>query len=304
MEKDNKLKNKNVKTYTSDMVQAIESDKGGLIKKIIHEEEAHEAEKVNLSPSSKRNRLFMLISFLLIFLAFIILLFLAFSSKNLNTVPVAQQFTSIIFADQTDFKAIDGLNKDQIFSTILNQVANTDIKAGGVEGIYLTENKKVIGFKEFITLLKTNFSMDQINLVSDNFLLGALNSVAKPVASTDGSTLPTDKNTKTLDKGLFILLKVRSFTDIFPVMQVWEDKMLYDLSSLFKVNISPDTNYLFTKDWEDGVVSNKNARILRDKNGNIVLMYVFLNDSSLLITNSEAATNEVILRLNSSQIKK
>ena len=30
---DNKLKNKNVETYTADMVKAIESDKGGLIKK-------------------------------------------------------------------------------------------------------------------------------------------------------------------------------------------------------------------------------------------------------------------------------
>ena len=78
MEKENKLKNKNVETYARDMVKAIESDKGGLIKKIIHEEEKHEAEKINLSPKSRKNRLFMFISIMLIFLALTVLVFLAF----------------------------------------------------------------------------------------------------------------------------------------------------------------------------------------------------------------------------------
>jgi hypothetical protein len=42
MENENKLKNKNIKTYTDEMVKAIESGEGGMIKKIIHEEEQHE----------------------------------------------------------------------------------------------------------------------------------------------------------------------------------------------------------------------------------------------------------------------
>jgi len=280
---DNKLKNKNVETYTADMVKAIESDKGGLIKKIIHEEEEHEAEKINLSPGSKKNRVFMFISITLIILALGVLVFFAFFNEKINVIEITPQATSIIFTDQTDFIPIDGLTKEKIAETISNQANNTKVKIGGINGIYLTENKKVIGFDRFATLLKSNLTTDQLGLINDNFLMGVLNEETK---------------------NLFMLIKARSFADIFPVMQSWESKMLYDLHGFFGVNLSPETNYLFTKSFEDGIVANKNARILRDNNGKIVLMYVFADDNSIIITNSENAVNEIILRLNSSKIKK
>ncbi|KKQ87440.1 MAG: hypothetical protein UT09_C0016G0008 [Parcubacteria group bacterium GW2011_GWF2_38_8] len=282
MEKDNKLKSKNVQTYTEDMVKAIESDKGGLIKKIIHEEEEHEAEKKNLSPRSKRNKLFMSISIILVFFALVVLVFLEFFRENINIVSVAPQFVPIIFNDQTVFKAVDELSKDEITQTILNEVNSTEVKIGGVEGIYLTENKKVVGFRKFIALLKSNLVLDQADFVSDAFLIGTVN-----------------KETK----DFFILFQARSFTDVFPIMRVWESKMLSDLHGFFGVGISSETNYLFTEDFENGIVENKNARILYDHDGEIVLMYIFADDNSIIVANSEPAAREVILRLASSHIK-
>jgi hypothetical protein len=290
MGNENKLKNKNVKTYTADMVKAIESDKEGLIKKIIHEDEEHEALKKNLSPKSRKNRLFMFISLLLIILALASLVFLAFFNEEIQTTPVALPVASIIFTDQTTFKAIDGLAKEKIVETVLNQVNNTKTKIGGIEGIYLVENKKVIGFKEFFILLESSLTKDQTNFFNDNFLLGTFKSGLSSVSPNIGD--------------LFILLKVRSFTDIFPAMRSWENKMLYDLHGFFAINLSPENNYLFTKNFEDSIVANKNARILKDNDGKIVLMYVFADDNSIIITNSELATREVVLRLNSSKIKK
>jgi len=80
--------------------------------------------------------------------------------------------------------------------------------------------------------------------------------------------------------------------------------MLYDLYGFFGIKLSPETNYLFTKNFEKGIILNKNARILKDDNGKIVLMYIFANNNSIIITNSEQATKEIIRRLNSSKIKK
>ncbi len=291
MENENQLKNKNVETYTRDMAKAIEGGQGGIIKKIIHEEEKYEAEKIKLSPESKKNELFMIISVVLVAIAVAILAYLWFSSDDkVNTVPVAPVAASIIFTDDTTFKEVDGLNKEKIEELISSETSNTKVKVGGVEGIYLTEGQKVIGLKRFNDLIKGNLTGDQLGLMGDNFLLGAFKSGLSSVSPNIGDP--------------FMLLKVKSFTDIFPVMRAWENKMLYDLGGLFGVTLSPDTNYLFTKSFEDGIVSNKNARILRDNNGGIVLMYVFINDNSIVITNSELATNEVILRINSSQIKK
>lgn len=291
MEKDEKVVNKNVETFTDDMVKVLEGDKGGLIKKIIQEEEEHEVRKNNLSPKSKKNRMFMLIgTFLIILASGVVIFFVFFNKSNSIIMPTAPVSTALIFTDKTEFKVIDGLNKDKIAATVFSESKNTKVKTGGIEGIYLTEKEKVIGFKSFMTLLKGNFPEGQYSMVSDNFLLGSFNTGLR-------SNSPTTRD-------FFILLKVRSFPDIFPAMHTWENKMLYDLFGFFGVEVTADTNYLFTKDWQDGIVQNKNARILYGNDGKIVLMYVFINDSNVIITNSEEATNEVILRLNSSKVKK
>lgn len=294
MEQNNEIKNKVVKTYAEDMAQAIEGDKEiGLIKKIIHGEEEHEIEKRNLSPESKKNKFFMMVSALLIFLALAILSFFVFS-KDVATVPVEKQFVPIIFVDRTDFLEVKGLGKEEIVQTVLNKVNETKVKPGGVEGIYLRDGKKVVGLREFLALLKGNFVLDNSGLVNDNFLLGVVNNETQP-ASLAG-------------KNFFILLKVRTLADIFDSLRAWESKMFSDLYGFFGIVISSETKHLFTAAFQDGIVENKNARILYQKDeqedNKIVMMYILADDTSIIITNTNDAAREIILRLASSQIKK
>ncbi len=294
MESDKDLKNKKVETYADDMAKTISGGQGGLIKKIIHEEEEKEALKRNISPESKKNKLFMTISVVLLVLAISLLVYLFISKKSSETAGIAPQFTPLIFTDKTDFQVIDGLLKEKIADNAFAKVKNTKVRVGGIEGVYLTENKKVIGFKRFIALLKNNIILDKVELFDNNFLLGVVNKL----------DFLADERDSVSSKNFFILLKAKSFTDIFGVMRDWESKMMYDLHGFFGVNISPTTNYLFTKNFEDGFVKNKNSRVLKDNNGEIVLMYVFIDDSSIVITNSEVATDEIIDRIFTSQVKK
>ena len=279
-----------VETYAQDMSKTIERGEGGMIRKIIEEQEEREEVKKNISPESKRNKSFMLIGLALILIAFFSLVFLITLQNKISTVSVAPQLTPIIFTDQTRSEEIGGLNKDQIEQTILNEASATDVKNGGVERLYLTENKNIIGFRRFLSLLKANLSADQIASVNDNFLLGIDNEKTTTTPGTGGE--------------LFILLKTTSFADVFPVLKSWENKMFFDLHGLFGVDINADTNYLLTKDFDDGVVNNKNARILHDKDGKVIMEYIFADDASVIITNSDQAVQEVMLRLASGQIKK
>ena len=272
-----------VKTYAEDMTQAIERNEGGMIKKIIHEQEEREEVKKNVSPESKRNKFFMLIGLVLVLSAFFILVFLVVFKNQIYSVSVTPKFTPLVFTDQTEYKEIVGLTKDKIGNTILNEINSTNVKSGGVEGLYLTENQKIIGLRRFISLMKGNLVVDQTSLVDDNFMIGIANEEKKD---------------------LFILLKARSFADIFPVMKNWENKLFSDLHSLFNVDINGDTNYLLTKDFEDGIVGNKNTRILHDKDGKIVLEYVFADDNYVIVANSDQAVQEIMQRLASAQIKK
>ena len=283
----NEIKNKNVQTFAGDMAGILETDKAGLIKKIIHGEEEAEKEKRNLSPESKKNQFFMLVSFLLLFVALAIVSFF-FLSREASTVPVEKQFVSLIFNDQSSFIEVDGLNKDKIVEAVLNKVILTKVKVGGIEGMYLISNKKIVGLREFISLIKGNLAPN--NFIDDNFLLGVINN------STSTDSL--------LGRDFFVLIKVRSVTDVFDSLRAWEDKMFSDLHGFFAIDISSETKYLLTKDFDDSIVENKNARILYDKDNQIVMMYIFADDTSLVVTNAKNATREIILRLASSQIKK
>lgn len=283
MEPENKLQNKSVQTYAEDMVKVIESSEGGLIKKMIHQDEQDEIEKKNLSPGSRKNKFFILASFIFIFLASGILAYLIVSKEEIGVVDVELQFTPIIFTDKTAFIEVAGLEAEKIAENVLNEINNAEVKEGGVEGIYLTENKKIIGFPRFLEIIKANVAKDKVGIFGDHFLLGA-----------------TYQNTE----NVFILLAVQSFTDVFNEMHAWEDKMFYDLHDFFGVALDPEADYLLTKDFEDGIIQNKNARVLYDDSNKIVLMYVFVDDASIVITNTESAVSEVMARLAASRVKK
>ncbi len=299
-----------VETYAGDMSKVIEKNEDGIIKRIIHEQEEQELVKENLSPESKKNKFFMLLGGGLIIVAILVVFFLTVFQNQISSVTPNNQINPIIFTDKTSYVEIGGLSKDQVVQTIVNEINSTKIKVSGVEGIYLTENKKTIGLRRFISILKGNFLLTPNNFVSDNFLLGVEKDDANLISAsvkTATSTIATS-TTILLGNNLttnnpFILLQSRSFLDIFPSMKSWESKMFSDLHGLLGITINADNNYLLTRDFEDGFVNNKNARILYDKNGQVVLEYVFMNDASVIITNSDTVVKEIMSRLVSLQIK-
>jgi hypothetical protein len=279
-----------VETYVGDMAEIMgENAEGGLIKKIIRGEQEHEKEKRELSPMSKKNKVFMLLGFIFFVLAFAIFIFLFFWK---SPVPVSGEkpIVSPILTDQNSSLPITGFNKDQIAQAVAGEVRKTLVRGGGLEGIYLSENSQAIGLQRFLTLIESHFIPDESKLImSDNFLMG----VVKNQANTGSSS----------GTGFFILLKVRSTTDVFNPLRAWEPNLLADLHGFFGVNISSATNYLYTKDFEDGFVENKNARVLYDTSGNIILAYVFADDNSVIITDSQNAVRQIIERLTSGQVE-
>jgi hypothetical protein len=283
----NKLPNAIVETYAGDMVNIMGNETEGLIKKIIHGEENKEAEKKNLSPESKKNKIFLFIGILLLVLALSITFFFL-SKRSTGIVVVQQPATPLIFTDQNTSFEVSGMKKDQIAQTVFNEITNTTISSGEIEGIYLTENKQNIGLREFIKLINGHLvPSDNTLFVSDNFLLGVVKNQAE-VNTTSGT-------------GFFVLLKVRSATDIFDSLRAWESNILNDLHGFFGINLASNTQPLFVKSFQDGVIENKNARILYDQNGNLVLMYIFADTNSVIITDSLNAAHEVMLRLASAQ---
>jgi len=272
IDKNTPNKPKKVETYTEDMARVLEDDQSGIIKKIIHQQEEHEKDRRNFSPESRKNKIEMLISFILVIASFVVL-FLSISKNGSNTVPVHEQIAPMIFLDKTFFIEAAGLESGEIIGSIRNEIESVDLKERGVEGLYFAENKKTIGARRFLSLLQANFAAPAEPFMSDKFLAGVYNGA---------------------NKDFFLLLKFRSMIDAFEPMRKWEDKMLSDLGPLFGVEESDYPAYV---SFKDGVVENKNARILNSQEEKALLMYVFLDDTSVVISNSIEAIHEIAVRL-------
>jgi hypothetical protein len=218
-----------------------------------------------------------------------------FLREELSTAPVEKQFVPLIFNDQNSYLEISELKRDGIAQVVLNQVKSTKVKAGGIDGIYLTLDKQLVGLRSFLELIKANFTPNENPLlVSDHFLMGVFNQGEVSLEDSRDEPRP----------GFFILIKVRSAPDIFQDLRDWEGKMFSDLHKFFGRDISSATSYLLVKDFEDRIVDNKNARVLYDRDDKPVMMYVFADDNSVIITDSEEAVQEIGLRLASSRTSK
>lgn len=283
MENENNSKNKIVETYIADMASAVDGSEGIFIRKIIEEQEKKEERYMQFSLGDTKNKIFLYVGLFLLFAALGALGFLVFSKTKAGTVEVAQQYIPAIYLDNYLFKDIEGIAGDQIHRVILTEAFSKEIKFDEIFGVYLTLQNKIIGLRKFLSLTSPELDQKNLAFVDDNFLIGATNIE---------------------NKEIFILIKTRSFSDVFDFMRLWENKMFYDLKGVFDIEVSSETNYLLTKDFEDGIVQNKNARILKDKDGKTVMMYVFIDDRSLLITKSNLVAKEVGLRLSSGILRK
>ena len=93
----------------------------------------------------------------------------------------------------------------------------------------------------------------------------------------------------------FLLFTVRSFNNAFSGMLEWEKTIFDDLTPLFALEqVDKDT---LNRSFEDVIIENQDLRALKDKEGNIVLLYAFANQETLIITTHEVTLDEILERL-------
>lgn len=105
----------------------------------------------------------------------------------------------------------------------------------------------------------------------------------------------------------YLILTTRAYSQVFSGMLSWEKDIVRDLG---KVLLFPETEAAYrarvleTKNtlFVDEVISNKDVRVARDKDGTVFLLYGFLDTETLVITTSEEAFREIIDRVRSARI--
>lgn len=138
-----------------------------------------------------------------------------------------------------------------------------------------TTGKLVVPAEKFLEKLETNAPGSLVRAFDPIFMLGAFG----------GET-----------KSIFLIMPVNSFENAFPGMLTWESTLAQDLGPLFATrnllsNISSETKF------QDLTIRNKDTRVLKDDQGNIILIYSFFDTKTLIITDNEESLRTLISRL-------
>jgi hypothetical protein len=181
-----------------------------------------------------------------------------------------------------------------------NLTLESGIKGIGLSDLYLESELALMNESDKATLISLNSGLQLLRIPK------ALIDLKEDTASEPVKVDITKPISSIYKEGtdIFILLNIPEGKDVFTAMKTWENKMFSDLHEVFGIPLSLDTGYLLTKNFEDSIIQNKNARILRDGSGKVVLMYVYIDNNTLVITNTEEGAKEIIFRVNSSKVKK
>jgi len=93
----------------------------------------------------------------------------------------------------------------------------------------------------------------------------------------------------------FMILNTDFFESTFAGMLKWEPFMAQEILAMFGTDITPG---ILDREFEDFVVKNRDLRVLRDDEGEIILLYSFFNRDRLIISTDTETLDEVITRLN------
>lgn len=312
-----------LRTYKQDIKEAVKNEDITSTRILLEEQR----KKVNtdltdeaVSIKSPKNKLLIFVGLLLIFLAggiFSYRYFMPTLGPEKKFLIERPDFISI--EKQTEV-ATELRNKRDIYNDI-EKIIIEPITDETIHEIVLTktrlevvgdttkQTKELISTLEFFALLEGRAPDSLLRSLDNNFMFGIYGfNVGEP----------------------FVLFKVTDFENSFASLLMWEPTMAQDFQPIFftnykpeellktpeqagqqninlknasttasttdSINIAPRLNFDPTS-FEDRVIFNTDARIIKDEFGEILFFYTFINDEYLIFTREEKALEEIVNRL-------
>ncbi len=291
---ENKLnKNENLKTihtYTSDMADAVRMNEASVIKIALAEKDKREREAIyKEAGGTNTSKFFLAIGGILLIVASGFGLYYLMK-KNDENKPVEQVIKNaealISYDEKTYVDLTSTSNQSDIGEAIKDEMGKLG-KPGSIKSIFLTTTEngtgEILSLSGLLSRLKTNMPGALVRALGDEYMMGVYTS------NTMGG-LPATNN-------LFLVFSIKDFNQAYAKMLEWEETLLRNTFILFDIDVTGSRNLLLEKGWKDIIINNRDARILYDEDGEDVLYYIFVDKSNLLITGSQEAMKEVILRL-------
>lgn len=287
-----------VRTYKGDLASVIAANHLSSINIAIAENKkmreqiqakpAEEEAKPAAEGEYSKNKIIIFISLILMVVGVAAIGFVYFTSTSSNKTAITQELPSLITTEYKDELNISTIAKNNFRSALGSKLNDFQIPANNFYNTYLTTGsgtaRRLISTNEFVSAV--GFRIPDIirRTLLPDFMVGVYSM---------GGNLP------------FVILKTSYFENAFAGMLEWEPDMEKDFQVIFRLPGYESANELSStlaptvvKKFTDGVIINKDVRIMRDDKGEMMLLYSIIDKETIIITVNDIAFKEIVNRLN------
>jgi hypothetical protein len=285
-----------IRTYKSDVEESIQTSHISSINIALAENKKMfgQAKKTEIDVKKQGiNKSIIIISLVLIFggaLVIIIpkiLINMQYGAKQVPVETVSSQ--PLITADLEEKINIADINANMLATTLKERVDQSATSLGQVKNIYLTEgtgkDEKLLTASRFLQLIGANVPDAIQRTLKDQYMFGSYN---------------FNGNQR------FLILKVGEYDTTFSGMLAWETYLWQDFKELFELsdNSATSTSSLAIESakFQDATFDNKDCRVVKDSNGNIIFLYSIIDQNTVVITTSTDTLKELINRLSKARV--
>ncbi len=286
-----------VRTYKSDVEQTIQTSHISSVNIAMAEnKKMMEQEKVLAIENKKAgiNKNILIISTVLIIagsLAFFIPKLLIQINYGEKKTPVDTSFSQLkMTVDAEEKLNLKDLDLTRVSTTLKERVDQSSTQLGQIKNIYLTEgiapSEKLITSLNFLNLIHAIVPPEIQRTLKDSYMFGLYN---------------YNGNQR------FVILKVGSYDTTYSGMLSWETNLWQDFKELFGLNsdnsTSTDNSFIVeTRKFQDATFNNKDCRIIKAANGNIIFLYSIIDPNTIVITTSTDTLKEIINRISKARV--
>lgn len=262
-----------LRTIKTDMARAVK-DEGLSLSKIATLQATRAHNTGEIVGADDRSRLWVTLSVLVVLLASGGLFYRWWQSQQAiaPTVTAPQPIVKALFPADVD-RGIDAstLGSPNQARTALQTLASTVNAQPGLVNLYFYKAAEPLTFAQTVATLGLTLPDNLTRHLRDTFMLGIY----------DNGEI----------KNRFLILQTSFFDQAWSAMLDWERYMPSDLTAMLETTSTKQA------EWSDRVVRNKDVRVARDNSGNIVMLYGFLDEQTILITRNNETFIKVFERL-------
>jgi len=288
-----------IRTYKSDVEETVQSGHISSINIAIAENKKMINTVQDDGKNKKINKNIIIIGSVLIIggiLAFLIP-YLSIQKQIQPQIITEKTSSNPIFTTDIEEKInLEEINNDKIAITLNQRVNQSSTKLGQIKDFYLTngqgENEKSTTAINFFNLIKSNIPDEIQRTLKDQYMFGMYN---------------YNGNQE------FLVLKVGSYDTTFSGMLMWEKYLWQDYKDIFGLSEESTTTSTSTinqtqkfgieiKKFQDAIFANKDCRVVKNSEGNIVFLYSIIDPNTVVITTSTDTLKEIISRINKARV--